>query len=822
LFQRFSDSARRVVVLAQEEARKLNHNYIGTEHLLLGLIQEGEGIAARALEAVQVNLDTVRSQVVEIIGRGSTPPSGHIPFTPRAKKVLELSLREALQLGHNYIGTEHIMLGLIREGEGVAAKVLVKLGVDLERLRNQVLKTLSGSSPAAGEIGGAEAQGTLMLDQFGRNLTELAAQNKLDPVIGREKEIERVMQVLSRRTKNNPVLIGEPGVGKTAVVEGLAQAITSNDVPELLRGKQLYTLDLGALVAGSRYRGDFEERLKKVIKEIRGRGNIILFIDELHNLVGAGAAEGAIDAASILKPALARGELQTIGATTMDDYRKHLEKDAALERRFQPIKVEEPTVEHTIDILRGLRERYEDHHKVEITDGAIVAASRLAHRYISDRFLPDKAIDLIDEAASRMRMRQMTAPPDIREKEEHLQKLRQEKQAAVALQDFEKAAQIRDSEQETILEIAESEKDWKIPHQSHQLQVTEYEITEILSSWTGIPVYQLTEEETEKLLRMEEELHMRIVSQDQAVVAVSQAIRRTRAGLKDPRRPGGSFIFLGPSGVGKTELARALSEFLFGNEDSLLQIDMSEYMEKHSVSRLVGSPPGYVGHEEGGQLTEAVRRKPFSVVLLDEIEKAHYDVFNVLLQILEDGRLTDAQGHQVDFRNTIIIMTSNLGTREIHQAAPLGFQKASESMTLAYEDMKEKVVSELKRTFRPELLNRIDDVIVFNELSTENVKSIADLLLNRVREQLKEQEIMLDVSDAAKDILVKEGFDPSLGARPLRRAITRLIENPISESILRSVYTGGQIIMVDAKEGRLEFSVRTEKDTEVAKVGADN
>ena len=822
MFQRFSDSARRVVVLAQEEARKLNHNYIGTEHLLLGLIQEGEGIAARALEAVQVNLDTVRSQVVEIIGRGSTPPSGHIPFTPRAKKVLELSLREALQLGHNYIGTEHIMLGLIREGEGVAAKVLVKLWVDLELLRNQVLKTLSGSSPAAGEIGGAEAQGTLMLDQFGRNLTELAAQNKLDPVIGREKEIERVMQVLSRRTKNNPVLIGEPGVGKTAVVEVLAQAITSNDVPELLRGKQLYTIDLGALVAGSRYRGDFEERLKKVIKEIRGRGNIILFIDELHNLVGAGAAEGAIDAASILKPALARGELQTIGATTMDDYRKHLEKDAALERRFQPIKVEEPTVEHTIDILRGLRERYEDHHKVEITDGAIVAASRLAHRYISDRFLPDKAIDLIDEAASRMRMRQMTAPPDIREKEEHLQKLRQEKQAAVALQDFEKAAQIRDSEQETILEIAESEKDWKIPHQSHQLQVTEYEITEILSSWTGIPVYQLTEEETEKLLRMEEELHMRIVSQDQAVVAVSQAIRRTRAGLKDPRRPGGSFIFLGPSGVGKTELARALSEFLFGNEDSLLQIDMSEYMEKHSVSRLVGSPPGYVGHEEGGQLTEAVRRKPFSVVLLDEIEKAHYDVFNVLLQILEDGRLTDAQGHQVDFRNTIIIMTSNLGTREIHQAAPLGFQKASESMTLAYEDMKEKVVSELKRTFRPELLNRIDDVIVFNELSTENVKSIADLLLNRVREQLKEQEIMLDVSDAAKDILVKEGFDPSLGARPLRRAITRLIENPISESILRSVYTGGQIIMVDAKEGRLEFSVRTEKDTEVAKVGADN
>ena len=823
MFQRFSDSARRVVVLAQEEARKLNHNYIGTEHLLLGLIQEGEGIAAKALEAVQVNLDSVRGQVVEIIGRGSTPPSGHIPFTPRAKKVLELSLREALQLGHNYIGTEHILLGLIREGEGVAAKVLVKLGVDLERLRNQVLKKLSGSQGPTGELGGGESQGNMMLDQFGRNLTELAAQNKLDPVIGREKEIERVMQVLSRRTKNNPVLIGEPGVGKTAIVEGLAQAITDNEVPELLRGRQLYTLDLGALVAGSRYRGDFEERLKKVIKEIRGRGDIILFIDELHNLVGAGAAEGAIDAASILKPALARGELQTIGATTQDEYRKHLERDAALERRFQPIKVEEPTVEQTVDILRGLRGRYEDHHKVQITDGAIVAASRLAHRYISDRFLPDKAIDLVDEAASRMRMRAMTAPPDIREKEDRLQQFRLEKQAAVTMQDFEKAAQIRDREQETILEIAESEKDWKIPYQSHQMQVTEHEITEILSSWTGIPVYQLTEEETEKLLRMEEELHMRIISQDVAVTAISQAIRRTRAGLKDPRRPGGSFIFLGPSGVGKTELARALAEFLFGNEDALLQIDMSEYMEKHSVSRLVGSPPGYVGHEEGGQLTEAVRRRPFSVVLLDEIEKAHYDVFNVLLQILEDGRLTDAQGHQVDFRNTIIIMTSNLGTKEINQAAPLGFHRTG-STTMKYEDMKEKVINELKRTFRPELLNRIDDVIVFNELSVDEVKRIAELLLDRVRAQLADQDIKLEVSEAAKDILVKEGFDPSLGARPLRRAITRLIENPISESILRGAFTGGHVITVDAKDGRLEFDVRedTGSGNEVATVGAEN
>ncbi|MBU4178453.1 MAG: ATP-dependent Clp protease ATP-binding subunit [Actinobacteria bacterium] len=820
MFQRFSDSARRVVVLAQEEARKLNHNYIGTEHLLLGLIQEGEGVAAKALEAAQIELEAVRSQVVDVIGRGSSSPSGHIPFTPRAKKVLELSLREALQLGHNYIGTEHILLGLIREGEGVAAKVLVKLGTELERLRSQVLKSLSGGSPSAELAGGESSGGGLMLDQFGRNLTELALQNKLDPVIGREKEMERVMQVLSRRTKNNPVLVGEPGVGKTAIVEGLAQSITANEVPELLRGKQLFTLDLGALVAGSRYRGDFEERLKKVIKEIRSRGDIILFIDELHNLVGAGAAEGAIDAASILKPALARGELQTIGATTMDEYRKHLERDSALERRFQPITVEEPTVEHTVDILMGLRDRYEAHHKVKITDEAIVAASHLAHRYISDRFMPDKAIDLIDEAASRLRMQSMTAPPDVREKEEKLQKLRQEKQAAIAAQDFEKAAKIRDTEQDVILEIAESEKDWKAPQRSHQLQVTDQDITEILSSWTGIPVYQLTEEESEKLLRMEEELHKRIISQDEAVEAISQAMRRTRAGLKEPRRPGGSFIFLGPSGVGKTELARALAEFIFGNEDALLQIDMSEYMEKHTVSRLVGSPPGYVGHEEGGQLTEAIRRRPFSVVLLDEIEKAHYDVFNVLLQILEDGRLTDAQGHKVDFRNTIIIMTSNLGTKEIHGAAPMGFRRVEGEGMLPYSDMKEQVVGELKKTFRPELLNRIDDVIVFHELGIDEVKKIADLLLDRVREQLADQGLKLEVSDKAKDILVSEGFDISLGARPLRRAITRLIENPLSEAILRGEFIRGHVIVVEEEDGRLTFETR--EDTEVATVGADN
>jgi ATP-dependent Clp protease ATP-binding subunit ClpC len=808
-----------VVVLAQEEARMLNHNYIGTEHLLLGLIQEGEGVAAKALEAMGISLEAVRNQVEEIIGRGSSAPTGHIPFTPRAKKVLELSLREALQLGHNYIGTEHILLGLIREGEGVAAQVLTKLGADLDRVRNQVVQLLTvanASSRESSQPGEAAPQGNLLLDQFGRNLTQLAAQNKLDPVIGREKEIERVMQVLSRRTKNNPVLIGEPGVGKTAVVEGLAQAIVRNEVPQILAGKQLYTLDLGALVAGSRYRGDFEERLKKVVKEIRTRGDIILFIDELHNLVGAGAAEGAIDAASILKPALARGELQTIGATTLDEYRKHLEKDAALERRFQPIVVEEPTVQHTIEILKGLRDRYEAHHRVAITDGALVAAARLANRYITDRFLPDKAIDLIDEAASRLRIRAMTAPPDFRELEEKLQQVRQEKQAAIAAQEFEKAAGLRDREKEIIEEIAKVEEEWKVPLGSHQLQVTEDDIAEILSSWTGIPVCQLTEEESSKLLRMEEALHERIVGQDEAVVAVSRAIRRTRAGLKDPKRPGGSFIFLGPSGVGKTELARSLAEFLFGDEKALIQLDMSEYMEKHAVSRLVGSPPGYVGYEEGGQLTEAVRRRPFSVVLLDEIEKAHPDVFNMLLQILEDGRLTDSQGHTVDFRNTIIIMTSNLGARDISKGTSLGFTARKDSV-IDYEKMKERVLSELKKTFRPELLNRIDDVIVFHELRHEEIKQIVDLLMKRVREQLKEQDIELILSDEAKEVLVSEGFDPVYGARPLRRAIQRLVEDPLSEKVLAKEIEPGSTILVSAdKEGRITF-----EKVEAPESGAD-
>ena len=819
MFQRFSDRARRVVVLAQEEARMLNHNYIGTEHLLLGLIQEGEGVAAKALESMGMSLEAVRSQVEEIIGRGSSAPTGHIPFTPRAKKVLELSLREALQLGHNYIGTEHILLGLIREGEGVAAQVLTKLGADLDRVRNQVVQLLTGAAgtkEVAQAAGETPAQGNLLLDQFGRNLTQLASQNKLDPVIGRDKEIERVMQVLSRRTKNNPVLIGEPGVGKTAVVEGFAQKIMNNEVPHLLSGKQLYTLDLGALVAGSRYRGDFEERLKKVVKEIRSRGDIILFIDELHNLVGAGAAEGAIDAASILKPALARGELQTIGATTLDEYRKHLEKDAALERRFQPIMVEEPTVDHTIDILKGLRDRYEAHHRVAITDDALVSAARLASRYISDRFLPDKAIDLIDEAASRLRIHAMTAPPDFRELEEKLQQVRQEKQAAIAAQEFEKAAGLRDKEKDIIADMDKLEEDWKIPLGSHQLQVSDDDIADILSSWTGIPVSQLTEEESSKLLRMEDALHERVVGQNEAVIAVSRSIRRTRAGLKDPKRPGGSFIFLGPSGVGKTELARTLAEFLFGDESALIQIDMSEYMEKHAVSRLVGSPPGYVGYEEGGQLTEAVRRKPFSVVLLDEIEKAHPDAFNMLLQILEDGRLTDSQGHKVDFRNTVVIMTSNLGARDISKSTSLGFTVRKDA-GMDYGKMKERVLSELKKTFRPELLNRIDDVIVFHELSHEEIKKIVDLLMQRVKDQLAEQEIDIILSDDARERLVSEGYDPVYGARPLRRAIQKLIEDPLSEKVLAKEYMPGSTILIATdREGNITF-----EKVEAPESGAD-
>jgi ATP-dependent Clp protease ATP-binding subunit ClpC len=809
LFERFTDRARRVVVLAQEEARLLNHNYIGTEHILLGLIHEGEGVAAKALESLGISLEAVRQQVEEIIGQGGSSPSGHIPFTPRAKKVLELSLREALQLGHNYIGTEHILLGLIREGEGVAAQVLVKLGADLSRVRQQVIQLLSGyqgsggppgekaGAPAGGSSTESQPTGSLVLDQFGRNLTQLAREKKLDPVIGRAREMERVMQVLSRRTKNNPVLVGEPGVGKTAIVEGLAQNIVSNDVPETLKGKQLYTLDLGALVAGSRYRGDFEERLKKVLKEIRTRGDIILFIDEIHTLVGAGAAEGAIDAASILKPMLARGELQTIGATTLDEYRKHLEKDAALERRFQKITVDEPTVAHTIEILKGLRDSYEAHHRVTITDQALVASANLADRYISDRFLPDKAIDLIDEAGSRLRIKRMQTPADYKDLENELAGVVESKKKAVESQDFEEAGRLRDAEKELLARKETKEREIKDSGVDLFDEVDEEAIAEVLSVWTGIPVYKLTEEETQKLLRMEDELHKRVVGQEDAIRAVSQAIRRTRAGLKDPKRPSGSFIYLGPSGVGKTELAKTLAEFLFGDETSLIQLDMSEYMEKHTVSRLVGSPPGYVGYEEGGQLTEAVRRKPFSVVLFDEIEKAHPDVFNTLLQILEEGRLTDAQGRSVDFRNTVLIMTSNLGTADLRKAS-VGFARSDEAVS--YEKMKEKVNDALKLHFRPEFLNRIDDTIVFHELTKEEVTQIVDLMVARVQRQLEGQGLGLELTQEAKYLLADKGYDPQLGARPLRRAIQRMVEDPVSEKLLLKELRAGEIVVVDVEE----------------------
>jgi ATP-dependent Clp protease ATP-binding subunit ClpC len=803
MFERFTDRARRVVVLAQEEARMLNHNYIGTEHILLGLIHEGEGVAAKGLESLGISLEAVRSQVEEIIGQGQQAPSGHIPFTPRAKKVLELSLREALQLGHNYIGTEHILLGLIREGEGVAAQVLVKLGADLSRVRQQVIQLLSGYQGKEAVAAGGPAEGqpstSLVLDQFGRNLTQAAREGKLDPVIGREKEIERVMQVLSRRTKNNPVLIGEPGVGKTAVVEGLAQAIVKGDIPETLKDKQLYSLDLGALVAGSRYRGDFEERLKKVLKEIRTRGDIILFIDEIHTLVGAGAAEGAIDAASILKPMLARGELQTIGATTLDEYRKHLEKDAALERRFQPIQVSEPTVAHTIEILKGLRDRYESHHKVSISDGALVSAATLADRYVSDRHLPDKAIDLIDEAGSRLRIRRMTVPPEIREFDDKIAAARKEKESAIDGQDFEKAASLRDKEKNLITEKAEREKNWKAGDLDVVAEVDEELIAEVLSTATGIPVFKLTEAETARLLRMEDELHKRVIGQEQAIKALSQAIRRTRAGLKDPKRPGGSFIFAGPSGVGKTELSRTLAQFLFGDADALIQLDMSEYSEKHTASRLFGAPPGYVGYDEGGQLTEKVRRRPFSVVLFDEVEKAHPDIFNSLLQVLEDGRLTDSQGRVVDFKNTIIIMTTNLGTRDISKSLSLGFANVADAQG-SYERMKAKVGDELKTHFRPEFLNRIDDIVVFHQLTEAEIVQIVDLMIAQLDERLRAKDMGIELTTGAKALLAKRGYDPVLGARPLRRTIQRELEDVLSEKMLFGDLKAGEIILVDVSD----------------------
>lgn len=807
MFERFTDRARRVVVLAQEEARMLNHTYIGTEHILLGLIHEGEGVAAKALESLNVSLGAAREQVQEAIGQGSQAPTGHIPFTPRAKKVLELSLREALQLGHNYIGTEHILLGLIREGEGTAAQVLESLGADPQAVRQEVIQLISGyhsSKEPAGAGGGSRDQkdgtpsGSAVLDQFGRNLTAAARENKLDPVIGREHEMERVMQVLSRRTKNNPVLIGEPGVGKTAVVEGLAQAIVRGDVPETLKDKHLYTLDLGSLVAGSRYRGDFEERLKKVLKEIRTRGDIILFIDEIHTLVGAGAAEGAIDAASILKPMLARGELQTIGATTLDEYRKHIEKDAALERRFQPIQVPEPSVELTVEILRGLRDKYEAHHRVSITDEALQSAAQLAHRYISDRFLPDKAVDLIDEAGARLRIQRMTAPPELKEMDQKIAEIRREKESAIDAQDFEGAAKLRDEEQRLITERQEKEAAWKNGDLDEISEVTPEVIAEVLASSTGIPVVQLTEEESTRLLNMEEELHKRVIGQDEAIKSIARSIRRTRAGLKDPNRPGGSFIFAGPTGVGKTELAKALAEFMFGDEDALITLDMSEYAEKHTVSRLFGAPPGYVGYEEGGQLTEKVRRRPFSIVLFDEVEKAHADLFNSLLQILEDGRLTDSQGRVVDFKNTIIIMTTNLGTRDISKGVMTGFQSTTDVQT-GYERMQAKVQEELRQHFRPEFLNRVDDIVVFPQLQHSEIVQIVDLFTNRLAERLAERSISLSVTQPARDLLADRGFDPAMGARPLRRTIQRDVEDPLSEKILFGDLLPGQTVVVDVE-----------------------
>jgi len=806
LFERFTERARQVVVLAQDEARALKHNYIGTEHILLGLLREEEGLAARVLESLDITVEEVRAQVARIVGQGDEVTTGQIPFTPRAKKVLELALREALSLGHNYIGTEHILLGLVRENEGVAARILLDFDADAEKIRNEIIRMLSG--PGRRQQGGAAAAGektksSKLLDQFGRNLTKLAAEGKLDPVVGRQTEIERVMQILSRRTKNNPVLIGEPGVGKTAVVEGLAARISSNQVPELLKNKQIYTLDLAALVAGSKYRGEFEERLKKVMKEITQRGDIILFIDELHNLVGAGAAEGAIDAASILKPALARGELQTIGATTLDEYRKYLERDAALERRFQQIRVDEPSVDDTVQILRGLRDRYEAHHRCTITDDALRASAILADRYIQDRHLPDKAIDLIDEAASRMRIKTMTAPPRYRELEDEIEKVREEKEAAIEAQEFEKAANLRDKERKLTQKKRELEDKWRTSEQIEQPEIGEEEIADIVSMWTGIPVFKLTEAESQKLIRMEDELHKRVIGQHEAIIAVSKSIRRARAGIKDPKRPTGSFIFLGPSGVGKTELARTLAEFLFGDEDAMIQVDMSEYMEKHSVSRLVGSPPGYIGYDEGGQLTEAVRRKPYSVVLLDEIEKAHPDVFNILLQILEDGKLTDAQGRKVDFRNTIVIMTSNIGAATISKNQSLGFAVGDDT-GLSYEEMKDRIMGELKKVFRPELLNRIDEVIVFHKLTKDEIKVIVDLMMKRLREQMSEHEAAIELTEEAKELLVEKGYDPAMGARPLRRAIQRFIEDPLADFVLgRSIKPGSTIVVgrkVDVEE----------------------
>lgn len=804
MFGRFTERAQKVLALALEEAVRLGHKDIGTEHVLLGLIREGEGIAAKALQSLGLGLDKIQSEVEALIGRGTEQSVNYTPnYTPRAKKVIELSMDEARKLGHTYVGTEHILLGLIREGEGIAARIMNNLGVSLNKARQQVLQLLGSSEMMASHqpASNSASANTPTLDSLARDLTAIAKEGGLDPVIGRQKEIERVIQVLSRRTKNNPVLIGEPGVGKTAIAEGLAQKIVNNEIPETLRDKRVMTLDMGTVVAGTKYRGEFEDRLKKIMDEIRQAGNIILFIDELHTLIGAGGAEGAIDASNILKPALARGELQCVGATTLDEYRKYIEKDAALERRFQPIQVDEPSVEDAIKILHGLRDRYEAHHRVKITDEAIDQAVRLSDRYITDRFLPDKAIDLVDEAASKVRLQSFTVPPNLKELEVRLEEVRKEKDAAVQSQEFEEAAALRDQEQKLREELDRTKKDWKERQGKLNMEVTPEDIAHVVANWTGIPVVKLKEEETERLLKMEEILHDRVIGQDEAVKSISRAVRRARAGLKDPKRPIGSFIFLGPTGVGKTELARAVAETLFGDEDSMIRIDMSEYMEKHSTSRLVGAPPGYVGYDEGGQLTEKVRRKPYSVILLDEIEKAHPDVFNILLQVLDDGRLTDSKGRTVDFRNTVVIMTSNVGANMIKKNTSLGFTTGDSEKK--YQDMKDKVMDELKRSFRPEFLNRIDEVIVFHSLEQEHIEQIVSLMTNELRKRLKEQSIDFQLTDEAKKVLAKEGFDPAYGARPLRRAIQRSIEDRLSEELLKGTISKGDTVNIDVEEGKL-------------------
>jgi len=802
-FEKFSERARKVLTLAQEEAQRFNHNYIGTEHILLGLVREGDGVAARVLANLGVELSKVRAAVEFIIGRGERPGSGEIGLTPRAKRVIELALDEARRLNHSYIGTEHLLLGLLREGEGVAAGVLESLGVNLERVRAEVNRILSQSAPQ-GAQGARSATRTATLDQLGIDLTAASRAGKLDPIIGRQREIERVIQILSRRTKNNPVLIGEAGVGKTAIVEGLAHRIVAGEVPETLQGKRIVTLDVGSLVAGTKYRGEFEERLKKVIEEIKGAGNCVLFIDEIHTIVGAGAAEGAVDAANILKPSLSRGELQCIGATTLDEYRKYVERDAALERRFQPVLVEEPTVEGTLDILRGIKSRYEEHHRLVISDEALIAAATLAARYIPDRFLPDKAIDVVDESSSRVRIKRGAIPITIKEVKRAMESVRQDKETAIAAQQYEYAAELRDRELQLLEKTQRMQQDWQAEQNQEKPVVTEEDISEVISMWTGIPVVRIAKDESTRLLQMEEVLHRRIIGQDEAIVIVAKAVRRARAGLKDPRRPIGSFIFLGPTGVGKTELVRALAEFMFGSEDALIRLDMSEFMERHTVARLVGAPPGYVGYDEGGQLTETVRRKSYCAILFDEIEKAHPDVFNILLQIFDDGHLTDAKGRRVDFRNSIVVMTSNIGAELIRKESTLGFVSHTDEgkvQQLAYERMKDKLLGELKKTFRPEFLNRIDGVVVFHALSKEHIRQIVDLMLAKVGQQLQEKGVKLQVTDAAKDLLGEKGYDQTFGARPLRRVIQNLVEDQLSEMLLRGEFSAGDTVLLDCGEG---------------------